>query len=351
MIDISGSQFYYSEDPQVFFLPERIVFSNRYGTHVFPANAKSSSELLATIPHRHDVYRTIGVDESGAWINYYNYYSQPYYYTGIDIYSYPNFSNFDSVSRNAVPNPWVLGIAQRPGTGVVDIDYRVDDLNDSSVTTALLGFANGVASLTNVLPLNTLLEGTGSRIGANQPTGQVQRVTWNAGGDWNVDFGTLRVMALARDSRSHWFDVHLVEIPADGTRPAVNISRNTLREEDFLAQFLWLVATKDSSVRLVDGVLFGTTGTDNGVILANGTTSTAAGRTFLLNRDGLRIATTAEVTRAREGATPGFEVKLDPPLQMRRTAPSGTFPDKINEFGIESGSIGTSWYVVRPPTP
>jgi hypothetical protein len=67
--------------------------------------------------------------------------------------------------------------------------------------------------------------------------------------------------------------------------------------------------------------------------------------------DGLRIATTAEVTRAREGSTPGFEVKLDPPLQMRRTAPSGTFPDKINEFGIESGSIGTSWYVVRPPTP
>lgn len=229
----------------------------------------------------------------------------------------------------------------------MDIDYRVDDLNDPTVTTALLPFANGVASLTNVLPLNTFLEGTGSRVGTNQPANQVQRVTWDAGADWNVDFGTLRVMALARDSRSRWFDVHLVEIPADGTRPAVAISRNPLRESDFLAQFLWLVARKDPSVRLEGGVLFGTTGADDGVILANGATSTAAGREFLLKRDGLRTATTAEVTRAREGATPGFEVKLDPPLQMTRNTPAGSFPNKINEFGVESGSIGTAWYVVR----
>ncbi|MEY4244723.1 MAG: hypothetical protein RLZZ245_2308 [Verrucomicrobiota bacterium] len=344
---------YWPERGQVFFWKDRLVLSDRNWIHVFPANGNDGNNALASIPQLYDVYRAVGVDDSGAWINYYNYGSGNSHATGFDIFSYPNFSNFDAVSRNAVPNPWVLGIAQRPGSGVVDIDYRVDDLNDSTVTTALVGFANGVASLTNVLPLNTLLEGTGSRIGANQPTGTVQRVTWNAGGDWNVDFGTLRVMALARDSRSHWFDTHLVEIPADGTRPAVTISRNPMRQDDFLAQFFWLVATKDPSVRLVDGVLFGTTGSDNGVILANGTASTAAGRTFLLKRDGLRVATTDEVTRAREGATPGFTVQLDPPLQMRRSSPAGTFPNKINEFGIEASPSGTAgndfWYVVRDP--
>jgi hypothetical protein len=241
----------------------------------------------------------------------------------------------------------VLGVSQRPGGGIVDIDYQVEDANDSVVTTALVAFAGGEASLSNVLPMNTLIEGTGTRVGANQPTGAVQRLTWNAGSDWNVDFGTLRVMALARDSRSHWFDVHLVEIPADGDRPAVTISRNPLLESDFLTQFLWLVAKKDPSVKLIDGVLFGTTGADDGVILANGTSSTPAGREFLLKRDGLRVATSVEVVRAREGATPGFEVRLDPPLQMSR--PTGTFPNKINEFGVESGSVPApgGFYVVR----
>ncbi|MES2920021.1 MAG: hypothetical protein V4819_00640 [Verrucomicrobiota bacterium] len=327
---------------------ERLVFATSLSSasatiYVAPATVANGNEVLAQIITPAQGAKVIGVHDSGGWIGVGE-------ATGTDtllVYSYPNFSNFDAVTRNAVPNPWVLGVTQRPGGGIVDLDYRVDDLNDTTVTTALVAFANGVASLTNVLPINTLIEGTASRVGATQPTGVVQRVTWNAGADWNVDFGTLRVMALARDSRSHWFDVHLVEIPADGVRPAVTISRNPLREDDFLSQFLWLVAKKDPSVELIDGVLFGTTGADDGVILANGSVSTTAGREFLLKRDGLRVATAAEVTRAREGATPGFVVSLEPPLKIQRTHPAGAFPDKINEFGIEAGNIGTAWYVVR----
>jgi hypothetical protein len=276
--------------------------------------------------------------------------------------SYPNYATFFPGSRNSVPNPWVLNVAQRPGSGIVDIDYRVDDVNDATVTTALLGFADGTASLNNVIPLTTVLEGTAARIGANTPTGAVQRVTWNAGADWNVDFGTLRVMALARDSRQKWFDVHLVEIPADGVRPAVTIHRTTMTHPDFLAQFLWLVATRDPSVSLVDGTLFGTSGAYDGVILASGTTSTAAGRAFLLARDGLRIATATEVTRAREGATPNFVVSLAPPLQIIRgnvnSADHSFSPKTINEFGIEAsyqttelGDAAGRWYVVRELAP
>lgn len=338
-----------------FFWRNLLVYSlsSGGGVVVYPATVRSDSELLSWIPLSGWGYKKlIGFDGGNSLIAYH--YNPPTWGAadGLFRHSYGNFWNFDAATRNSPSNPWVMRLTQRPGTGIVDIDYRVDDSNDDTVTTALVGFANGVASLTNVLPLNTLLEGTGSRIGANQPTGTVQRVTWDAGGDWNVDFGTLRVMALARDSRSHWFDTHLVEIPADGARPAVTISRNPLREEDFLVQCFWLVARKDPSVRLVDGVLFGTSGADDGVILANGSTTTPAGKAFLLKRDGLRIATTEEITRAREGATPGFTVQLDPPLQMTRTSPSGTFPNKINEFGIESAPSGTAgtnyWYVVRP---
>lgn len=308
----------------------------------FPATVTSGNESLGNFRIPRGQINVIGADDAGRWI------TVPYQQGKFEVYSYPNYSNFDAVSRNAAPNPWVTGVSQRSGGGIVDIDYRVDDSNDTAVTTALVGFAGGTASLNNVLPINTVLEGTNIRVGANQPTGVVQRITWNAGVDWNVDFGTLRVMALARDSRSYWFDVHLVEIPADGVRPAVTISRIPLSDPEFLAQFLWLVATKDPSVKLIDGVLFGTTGPDDGVILATGATSTPAGRTFLLKRDGLRMATQAEVTRAREGATPGFEVRLEPPLKMKRQIyQGGTSPQYINEFGVESGDLGTAWYVVR----
>jgi hypothetical protein len=322
---------------------------------VLPATATSFFHRLAVLPMMPEMGLSglpLGFDDAGRFLatNGLN---------RIGVFSYPNHATFDSASRNAVPNPWVVGIRQRPATGIVDIDYRVDDPDDASVRTALIAFADGTASLNNVLQMNTLLEETAGRVGLNQPTGQTQRVTWNAGADWNVDFGTLRVMALARDSRAAWFDTHIVEIPADGTRPAVAIHRTPLTHEDFLIQFLWLVATKDSSVNLVDGVLFGTSGEYNGVILANGTTSTAQGRAFLLARDGLRIATNAEVTRAREGATPNFVVSLTPPMQLHRAGISSNpspvlSPRNVNEFGIDSSwtlpSLGDAqgrWFVVK----
>lgn len=314
---------------------DRLLFGYGDSLHVAPSSVANGSEVLAQVGLPQ--YCTVlGVDDRGGLIGASS--------NKLWAFSYPNFSNFDAVTRNAVPNPWVLGISQRPGTATVDVDYRVDDLDDATVTTALVALANGEVNLGNILPMNRLTEGTASRVGTAQPTGTVQRVTWDAGSDWNVDFGTLRVMALARDSRSHWFDVHLVEIPADGPRPAVTISRLPLTESDFLGQFLWLVATKDPSVRLVDGVLFGTSGAEDGVILASGATTTTAGREFLLRRDGLRLATAEEVTRAREGATPGFTVQLTPPLQMVRKDPAGSFPRRVNEFGIEASDSLPYYY-------
>ena len=54
----------------------------------------------------------------------------------------------------------------------------------------------------------------------------------------------------------------------------------------------------------------------------------------------LRVATDAEVTRAREATTPGNVNKFNPDF---RILPNGN-PEKINEFTIETQRTGT--YVV-----
>ena len=65
-----------------------------------------------------------------------------------------------------------------------------------------------------------------------------------------------------------------------------------------------------------------------------------AGVNHLLARMNLRVATDAEVTRAREATTPGNVNKFNPDF---RILPNGN-PEKINEFTIETQRTGT--YVV-----
>jgi hypothetical protein len=280
---------------------------------------------------------------------------------GIEVYDNPVFRTFDPLSRNAIPNPVVSLIQQREATTVLDIDYRVEDADDAAVTTAALAFPDGDQNILSALPLTTFSEGTEANLGEGTATNTRHRISWNAGVDWNVDFGSISVMVLARDSRTFYFDVHLVDIPADGERPALTISRNRLEEYDFTMQWFWLIATNDTSISITDGIIFGQGGTYDAQQLTDSQgKSTAAGRAFLLERDGLRVATPEEVVRAWEGATPGFTVSLAPPNYIRSVdpVPAGrNLPQRINEYGIESykstsgywnysSSSTNLWYVV-----
>ena len=60
------------------------------------------------------------------------------------------------------------------------------------------------------------------------------------------------------------------------------------------------------------------------------------GRNFLLQKMGLREATAAEVTRAKEAGTPGVVNQWDPKL---RVGPDER-PAKINAYGFDTGSDG-----------
>ena len=70
--------------------------------------------------------------------------------------------------------------------------------------------------------------------------------------------------------------------------------------------------------------------------LASGASTTIAGRAFLFQKMGLREATAAEVTRAKEAGTPGVVNQWDPKL---RVGPDER-PAKINAYGFDTGADG-----------
>lgn len=77
--------------------------------------------------------------------------------------------------------------------------------------------------------------------------------------------------------------------------------------------------------------------------LASGTSTSASGRAYLFQKMGLREATAAEVTRAKEAGTPGVINQWDPKL---RVGPDER-PAKINAYGFDTGADG---YWVVPVT-
>jgi tripartite motif-containing protein 71 len=76
---------------------------------------------------------------------------------------------------------------------------------------------------------------------------------------------------------------------------------------------------------------------------ATGITTSATGRAYLFQKMGLREATAAEVTRAKEAGTPGVINQWDPKL---RVGPDER-PSKINAYGFDTGASG---YWVVPVT-
>jgi sugar lactone lactonase YvrE len=71
--------------------------------------------------------------------------------------------------------------------------------------------------------------------------------------------------------------------------------------------------------------------------------TTAAGRSFLFDKMNLREATTAEVTRAKEAATPGSTNAFTPDFQVG----PGERPVKVNEYGFDTGATSGYWVVPK----
>jgi WD40 repeat protein len=153
---------------------------------------------------------------------------------------------------NAIPLPAILSQGRRPGSSLVDVEYRVKDADDATVQTAALAFKNGGNSLSDVIPITSLVEGTGNKLGSNIATGQTHRFTWNVAGDWNTDFAEVQLEVLAKDNRG-LINLDFLRIPAGGGNPELKISRSPVNDNDFLSVWYWLLATGDPDVRLDNG--------------------------------------------------------------------------------------------------
>jgi tripartite motif-containing protein 71 len=155
---------------------------------------------------------------------------------------------------NALPLPSVISQARRPGTSLVDVEYTVKDADNVTVQTAALAFKNGGNSLNDVIPITSFAEGTGAKLGANIPTGQTHRFTWDVTKDWSTDFGEVQLEILAKDGRG-LFNLDFLQIPATQGNAVLKISRSPLTDEDFLSVWYWLVATGDPGIQFGNGVI------------------------------------------------------------------------------------------------
>ncbi|MES2693039.1 MAG: 6-bladed beta-propeller [Verrucomicrobiota bacterium] len=238
-----------------------------------------------------------------------------------------------------VPMPGIRAVAQRPN-GYIDIDYSVNDGDSATVTTALAAFRGGSVYIRDMVPLAgaSLVEGTAAKVGAGIATGAVHRVTWNPAGS-GLSSGDLVFEVFAWDARPKLLDMDFITLP---TTPALTISRIPFTHADFRAAWAWLLLQAEPGLtRASDGEIAG----PGGAFTVSGveTRTTAAGRSWLFAKLGVREATAAEVTAARKATA------ANTPNQYPRSATQrmGDRPRVVNEWGFDSDGYGTdAWWVV-----
>ena len=160
-------------------------------------------------------------------------------------------------TNNAIPLPVVLASSQRSGQKLLDLDYRVKDDDNATVTTAAVAFNAGLNTLDDLILVKNFAESTGVNVGTNIPTGVTKRLTWDIAKDWGSDFGQLQMEILAKDSRD-LLNLDFIQMPAVGGDPLLKISRTPLNDSDFLSVWYWLLANSDPGIKLTYGKVFPT---------------------------------------------------------------------------------------------
>lgn len=252
--------------------------------------------------------------------------------------------------RNSPPLAEVTGIAQRPNTTLLDIDYKITDMDDATVQVAAAAFTSNTNSLDNMILLNTLVEGTAAKVGPALATGTVHRLTWDVGADWGADFGDLSVHIFTRDARTSLMGLHFLDLPAEGSVPAIKITRSPVHSSWFLEPLMWLVASKNPTVVFsmagTTGNIHGTNDAPDGFkgeLLASSTSVTQKGRQFIESLMGTHEATAQEVQGAREAATPGVVNQWDPGAVTTKRI-DGDRPRNLNEYSFDTGNYDAEWF-------
>jgi hypothetical protein len=261
-------------------------------------------------------------------------------------------SSMGPETRNAPPIAEVTKIEQRPNTTLLDIEYKVKDMDDATVQVAAAAFTSGSNTLSTMILLDTLMEGTETNLGPAIATGTTLKLTWDVGADWGADFGDVSVHIFTRDARSLLMGLHFLDLPAEGSVPAMKITRSPVHQGWFLEPLMWLAASKNPSVVFASGNVTGSDDAPDGFkgeLLASGTSVTQKGRQFIESLMGTHEATAQEVQQAREAATPGIVNKWDVAPWNERTATmmkriDGDLPRNVNEYSFDTGDYDANWF-------
>ena len=237
--------------------------------------------------------------------------------------------------RNIIPQPKIHKISQRNGTNVLDLDFEIIDSDDTNATVGIFAYCDDQM----ILP-KTWVDGTGNKIGTSIATNQTHRVSWDVKQDWNASTGNIKFEILCQDGRTNKpVDLHFLTLPfPDGN---MTISRSPLVWADFVNYALFLLSKGEAQydVNSTSEITYNGTQilhqSSNGAWV-NGTNT----RNTLLAALGsnYRFATTAEVTKAREAATPGTENAWDPTNQVLPR----NLPYKVNEYGFDVVNKGSN---------
>jgi hypothetical protein len=211
-------------------------------------------------------------------------------------------------AANVAPTPVIVSAAMRPDSTIMDVVYRVNDPDDTTVKVRALAFINGTRSFTNVIRPTAFVEGTGDRIGDAITTNTDHTLAWDVAVDWDTDVGQLKFEILALDGRG-LLQFDWIGIPAAGDHPALTISKDTPASNKTLDAFLWLYASGDPGMSLANGIVTGTaaSGAFSGVELANGGAANGNyGVPYLLKQMHLEAASAGNITYANTTARAGL---------------------------------------------
>jgi hypothetical protein len=227
----------------------------------FSTNRNNPGQPSESSPHRieFDLHSVKSLDEiviypQGNWtIGFELFISEDgINWTGVGRYS----TNSTVTSYLTVPHPQVLSAAMRDGTTIMDITFRVDDLDDATVKVRALAFVDGVRSFANVLRPSSFVEGTGANLGDTIQSNTDLSLAWDVGADWDIDLGQVKFEILAMDGRGLLaFD--WVTIPAAGGEPELTISKDSPTNSAVLDALFWQYADGDTGLVLSDGALRG----------------------------------------------------------------------------------------------
>ena len=239
------------------------------------------------------------------------------------------------------PLPEVISVTQPAGTNHLEIKYRITDADSAKVKAGLLAFKDGGNDLTKVIVPKTFVGSIAGKLDTNTTTGTIHTVTWDAKADWNVTYGDIEFAVVAQDDRD-LMNFHFLSLPAtDNNSTELKISRSPVNNPDFLNAWYTLLALGDPGIRLENGRvrIIGSSLATN----VAGTTTNGVGIAYLFDKMNLRQATTAEITRAKEAATPGVTNKFDPAFKVG----PGERPLKVNEYGFDTGATSGYWVVPK----